>query len=44
MAGLVSLLSEVRVIYLDTRLVWPIAVIGVGIAFSLEWRYAGRSE
>jgi hypothetical protein len=44
MAGLVSLLSETHAIPVDTRLVWPFVVIGVGIAFVLEWRYAGRSE
>jgi hypothetical protein len=43
-AGLVFLLSEMRVVYVDTRLVSPLVVIGVGIAFLLEWRYAGRSE
>jgi hypothetical protein len=43
-AGLVSLLSETRIISLDSRLVWLFVLIGVGIAFLLEWRYAGRSE
>lgn len=43
MAGLVSLLSEMRVIDVDARLVWPFVLLGVGIAFLLEWRYAGRS-
>ena len=43
-AGLVSLLSETHVIPIDTRLVLPLLVVGVGIAFVLEWRYAGRSE
>jgi hypothetical protein len=44
MAGLVSLLSEMRVIYIDTHLMWPFVVIGIGIAFLLEWRYAARSS
>jgi hypothetical protein len=44
MAGLVSLLAETNIISVDTRLIWPFVVIGVGIAFFLEWRYAGRSE
>jgi hypothetical protein len=41
-AGLVSLLSEARIISIDTWLVWPFVVIGAGIAFLLEWRYARR--
>ena len=44
MAGLVSFLSETCVISLNTRLVWPFVVIGVGIAFLLEWRYTRPSE
>jgi hypothetical protein len=44
LAGLVSLLSEVQIVSVDTRLVGPVVVIGVGIAFLLEWRYGERSE
>jgi hypothetical protein len=44
LAGLVSLLSETDVVYVDSRLVWPFVVMGGGLAFLLEWRYAGRSE
>jgi hypothetical protein len=43
-AGLISLLSETHVISVDTGLVWPFMVISVGVAFLVEWRYAGRSE
>ena len=44
LAGLVSLLSEVQIISIDTRLVGLFVVMGVGIALLLEWRYGGRSE
>ena len=37
------LLSGVRVIHVDTRSVWLLVLVGVGIAFLLEWRYARRS-
>jgi hypothetical protein len=44
MAGLVSFLAEKCVISLTTGLVWPFVIIGVGLAFLLEWRYARPSE
>jgi hypothetical protein len=43
-AGLVSLLAETNIISIDIHLIWPLVVIGAGIAFLLEWRYASRSE
>jgi hypothetical protein len=42
-AGIVFLLSGVRMIHINTRWVWPPVVVGAGIAFVLEWRYAKRS-
>ena len=43
-AGVVFLLSGLRMIHVNTLRVWTFVFIGVGIAFLLEWRYAGRSE
>jgi len=37
------LLSGMNMIRVNTRWVWPFVLIGVGIAFLLEWRYAQRS-
>jgi hypothetical protein len=42
-AGMVFLLSGARLIHINTLLVWPFVLIGIGIAFLLEWRYAQRS-
>ena len=42
-AGVVFLLSGVRMIHVDTLWIWPFVLTGVGIAFLLEWRYAKRS-
>lgn len=42
-AGVVSLLLEMHVIYVNSNLVPSVVLIGVGIAFLLEWRYAVRS-
>jgi hypothetical protein len=41
--GVVLLLSGVRLIHFNTRWVWPFVLIGVGVAFLLEWPYAQRS-
>jgi hypothetical protein len=43
MAGVVFLLSGVRMIHVNILWVWPFVLTGVGIAFLLEWRYAKRS-
>jgi hypothetical protein len=40
LAGLVSLLSETHITYVDSDLVWPFVLAGVGIAFLLEWHPA----
>jgi hypothetical protein len=42
-AGIAFLLAGVRVIHINTLLVWRLILIGVGTAFLLEWRYAKRS-
>lgn len=41
-AGIVLLLSELRVTPFNLAFVWPVVCVGVGIAFLLEWRYARR--
>jgi hypothetical protein len=42
-AGVVFLLSGVRLIHLNTFWVWPLVLIGIAIAFLLEWQYATRT-
>lgn len=42
--GLASLLMELRVIQLDSRWIWPVVLLGAGVAYLLEWRYARRSS
>jgi predicted membrane chloride channel (bestrophin family) len=42
-AAVVFLLADVRMAHVNSLLVWPFVLIGVGIAFLLEWRYAQRS-
>lgn len=41
-AGVVLLLSGVRMVHVNAQWVWTFALIGVGIAFLLEWQYAKR--
>jgi hypothetical protein len=38
----VFLLSGVRMIHVDTRWVWSVLLIGIGIAFLMEWLYGKR--
>jgi hypothetical protein len=40
--GVMFLLSGVRMIHVDTRWVWPVLLIGIGVAFLLEWLYGKR--
>jgi hypothetical protein len=40
--GVIFLLSGVRMIHIDTRLVWPVLLVGIGVAFLLEWLYGKR--
>ena len=42
LAGVVFMLSEVRMAPVNTFWVWPTVLIGTSIAFLLEWRYAKR--
>jgi hypothetical protein len=39
-AAVVFLQSDASVAHVNGLLVWPSILIGVGIAFLLEWRYA----
>jgi hypothetical protein len=41
--GVMFLLSEVHLIQVSTRWIWPFVLVSVGIAFLLEWLYARRS-
>ena len=43
-AGVMSLLSDLRVIHTSSALLWSLTLIGVGIAFLVEWRYASRCK
>jgi len=43
LAGIVFLLSNVRLIHLDTRWIWPGVLVGTIVAFLFEWRLAKRS-
>src|SRR5260370_32030823 len=42
-AGVVFLLSDAGIIHVRAVCVWPVVLIGVGIAFLLEWRDAKTS-
>jgi hypothetical protein len=37
--AVVFLLSDMSMVHVNNLLVWPFVLIGVGIAFLLEWRY-----
>jgi len=39
-AAVVFLLSDVSLVHVDSILIWPFVLIGVAIAFFLEWRRA----
>ena len=39
-AAVLFLLSDVSIAHVNSLLVWPFVLLGVGIAFLLEWRYA----
>ena len=41
-AGMVFLLSGERMLHVNANWVWTFVLIGSGIAFLLEWRYAKR--
>lgn len=40
--GILLLLSDVNVIQLNRAWLWPAVLVGVGIAFLLEWHYSQR--
>jgi hypothetical protein len=40
--GVIFLLSGVRAVHVDMSWVWPVLLVGVGIAFLLEWMYGKR--
>jgi hypothetical protein len=42
LAGVVFLLSDVHMVRVNILWVWLLVLIGTGIAFLLEWRYAKR--
>ncbi len=42
LAGVVFLLSDADMVSVNTLWVWPLVLMGTGIAFLLEWRYANR--
>ena len=42
LAGVVLLLSDLRMVRVTTAWVWPLVLIGTSIAFLLEWQYAKR--
>lgn len=43
LAAVVFLMSDVSLVHVNDRLVWPFVLIGVCIGFLVEWRYAQRS-
>jgi len=43
LAAVVFLVSDASLVHVNNLLVWPFVLIGVGIAFLVEWRYAQRS-
>jgi hypothetical protein len=42
-AAVVFLLSDVSMAHVNSFFVWPFVLMGLGIAFLLEWRYTQRS-
>jgi hypothetical protein len=42
-AGVAFFLVGAQVIHVNTFLVWRFVLIGIGVAFLMEWRYAKRS-
>jgi len=42
-AAVVFLLSNVSMVRVNSLLVWPFVLIGVGVAFFMEWRYTRHS-
>ena len=42
-AAMVFLMSDMTLIHVNSLWVWPFVLIGVGMAFLLEWRYTRLS-
>ena len=42
-AGVIFLLSDEGIIHVHALWVWELVLVGAGVAFLLEWRYAKRS-
>ena len=42
LVAVLLLISDLTMAHVNDRLVWPFVVLGVGIAFLVEWRYAKR--
>jgi hypothetical protein len=42
-AAVVFLLSDASLVHVNNLVVWPFVLVGIGVAFLLEWRYARRS-
>ena len=43
-AGVVFVFSGAGIVHVNALWVWPFVLIGVGVAFLLEWRYAKRDS
>jgi hypothetical protein len=41
-AAIVALLSEARIWRVDQSALWSVVLLGVGVAFVIEWRTVGR--
>ena len=42
--GILFLLADMQIVHVEPGFVWPFVIVGVGIAFLLEWKYARRSD
>jgi hypothetical protein len=40
--GVAFLLSDMRIVHINSRVLWPFIFTGIGIAFLLEWRWVRR--
>jgi len=40
--GVAFLLSDMRMVQINSGVVWPLIFTGIGIAFLLEWQYVRR--
>jgi len=42
--GIEFVLSDAQIVHIEPRFVWAFVLLGAGIAFLLEWKYARRSK